>query len=86
MRDVPFQRFFRDIQGLSQHSVMALNSNLEVHGRLEVGLRARHAVHLTHSRVREGPGGTTPARAFVDAAPQETGRRSVSEGCSPNIA
>ncbi|HEX3962570.1 MAG TPA: acyl-CoA dehydrogenase, partial [Trebonia sp.] len=38
MRDVPFQRFYRDIQGLSQHAAMALNSNLEVHGRVEVGL------------------------------------------------
>jgi alkylation response protein AidB-like acyl-CoA dehydrogenase len=38
MRDVPFQRFFRDIQGLSQHAAVALNSNLEVHGRVEVGL------------------------------------------------
>lgn len=38
MRDVPFQRVFRDIQGLSQHAAMALNSNLEVHGRVEVGL------------------------------------------------
>ncbi|HEX3960314.1 MAG TPA: acyl-CoA dehydrogenase family protein [Trebonia sp.] len=38
MRDVPFQRVYRDIQGLSQHAAMALNSNLEVHGRVEVGL------------------------------------------------
>jgi alkylation response protein AidB-like acyl-CoA dehydrogenase len=38
MHDVPFQRVYRDIQGLSQHAAMALNSNLEVHGRVEVGL------------------------------------------------
>ncbi|HEX3961851.1 MAG TPA: hypothetical protein VHZ03_35370 [Trebonia sp.] len=38
MRDVPFQRFHRDIQGLSLHAAMALNSNLEVHGRVAVGL------------------------------------------------
>jgi 3-hydroxy-9,10-secoandrosta-1,3,5(10)-triene-9,17-dione monooxygenase len=38
MRDVPFQRFYRDIQGLSQHAVMALNTNLEVHGRVILGL------------------------------------------------
>jgi hypothetical protein len=38
MRDVPFQRFYLDIQGLSQHTAMALNSNLEVHRRVEVGL------------------------------------------------
>jgi alkylation response protein AidB-like acyl-CoA dehydrogenase len=38
MRDVQFQRFFRDIEGLSQHAAMALHSNLEVHGRVQVGL------------------------------------------------
>lgn len=38
MQDVPFQRFYRDIHGLSLHAAMALNSNLEVHGRVEVGL------------------------------------------------
>ncbi|MEV7085548.1 acyl-CoA dehydrogenase family protein [Streptomyces sp. NPDC093085] len=38
MKDVPFQRFYRDIHGLSQHAAMALNSNLEVHGRVLVGL------------------------------------------------
>lgn len=38
MRNVPMQRFQRDIQGLSLHAAMALNSNLEVHGRVLVGL------------------------------------------------
>jgi 3-hydroxy-9,10-secoandrosta-1,3,5(10)-triene-9,17-dione monooxygenase len=38
MKDVPFQRFYRDIQALSQHAAMLLNTNLEVHGRVIVGL------------------------------------------------
>lgn len=37
-RNVPFQRFHRDIQGLSLHGFMNLNTNLEVHGRVLLGL------------------------------------------------
>ena len=38
MRDVPFQRLYRDIQALSNHASVLLTSNLEVHGRVLVGL------------------------------------------------
>ncbi|MFF3752718.1 acyl-CoA dehydrogenase family protein [Streptomyces sp. NPDC002018] len=38
MRDVPFQRFHRDIRGLSLHALFAFNSNQEVHGRSILGL------------------------------------------------
>ncbi|MBB5857527.1 acyl-CoA dehydrogenase family protein [Amycolatopsis umgeniensis] len=38
MRNSPFQRFFRDIEGLALHGMMTPNSNLEVHGRVELGL------------------------------------------------
>lgn len=37
-RDVPFQRFYRDITGLSLHALFLPSSNLEVQGRVEVGL------------------------------------------------
>ncbi|CAL9568750.1 p-hydroxyphenylacetate 3-hydroxylase, oxygenase component [Actinosynnema sp. ALI-1.44] len=37
-RDVPMQRFHRDIQGFSQHALAALNPNLEVQGRVLLGL------------------------------------------------
>lgn len=37
-RDVPFQRFHRDIQGLSLHALFNINTNLEVYGRELVGL------------------------------------------------
>ncbi|MET7719048.1 acyl-CoA dehydrogenase family protein [Streptomyces sp. NPDC005407] len=38
MRDVPFQRFYRDMQGLSLHALFAFNTNQEVHGRSLLGL------------------------------------------------
>ncbi|WP_319458226.1 MULTISPECIES: acyl-CoA dehydrogenase family protein [unclassified Mycobacterium] len=38
MRDIPFQRVYRDIQALSNHAAVLLTSNLEVHGRVLVGL------------------------------------------------
>jgi alkylation response protein AidB-like acyl-CoA dehydrogenase len=38
MRDVPFQRFHRDIRGLALHALFAFNSNQEVHGRAILGL------------------------------------------------
>lgn len=38
MRDVPFQRFHRDIRGLALHALFAFNSNQEVHGRSILGL------------------------------------------------
>ena len=37
-REVPFQRFHRDILGLSLHGLFLLNTNLEVHGRAILGL------------------------------------------------
>ena len=37
-RDVPFQRFHRDINGLSLHALYLLNANLELHGRTILGL------------------------------------------------
>ncbi|SCF06661.1 acyl-CoA dehydrogenase family protein [Micromonospora chokoriensis] len=37
-RDVPIQRFHRDIQGLSLHGLLLLSTNLEVHGRVLLGL------------------------------------------------
>lgn len=37
-RDVPFQRFHRDINGLSLHALYLLNANLELHGRIILGL------------------------------------------------
>lgn len=37
-RDVPFQRFYRDINGLSLHALYLLNANLELHGRVILGL------------------------------------------------
>jgi 3-hydroxy-9,10-secoandrosta-1,3,5(10)-triene-9,17-dione monooxygenase len=36
--DVPIQRIFRDIEALTLHAALALNTNLEVHGRVIVGL------------------------------------------------
>ncbi|MFE3074335.1 acyl-CoA dehydrogenase family protein [Streptomyces sp. NPDC059247] len=38
MRDVPFQRFHRDIRGLALHALFAFNTNQEVHGRAILGL------------------------------------------------
>ncbi|MFD7428684.1 acyl-CoA dehydrogenase family protein [Streptomyces sp. NPDC059818] len=38
MRDVPLQRFHRDIQGLALHALFAFNTNQEVHGRSILGL------------------------------------------------
>ncbi|MGJ6968259.1 acyl-CoA dehydrogenase family protein [Streptosporangium sp. G11] len=38
MRAAPFQRFFRDIEGLALHGMMTPNPNLEVHGRVVLGL------------------------------------------------
>ncbi|WP_327232562.1 acyl-CoA dehydrogenase family protein [Streptomyces sp. NBC_01317] len=38
MRDVPFQRFHRDIRGLALHALFAFNTNQEVHGRSILGL------------------------------------------------
>jgi 3-hydroxy-9,10-secoandrosta-1,3,5(10)-triene-9,17-dione monooxygenase len=37
-RDVPFQRFYRDITGLSLHALFTPNTNLELHGRVLLGL------------------------------------------------
>ncbi|MFD0205376.1 MULTISPECIES: acyl-CoA dehydrogenase family protein [Saccharothrix] len=37
-RAVPLQRFHRDIQGLAQHGLLLLSTNLEVHGRVLLGL------------------------------------------------
>jgi 3-hydroxy-9,10-secoandrosta-1,3,5(10)-triene-9,17-dione monooxygenase len=37
-RSVPIQRFHRDIQGLALHGMILLNSSLEVHGRVLLGL------------------------------------------------
>lgn len=34
----PFQRFYRDMEGLSLHGMMTPNINLEVHGRVLLGL------------------------------------------------
>lgn len=36
--DVPIQRIFRDIEALALHAALALNTNLEVHGRVILGL------------------------------------------------
>ncbi|MEU5665738.1 acyl-CoA dehydrogenase family protein [Streptomyces longwoodensis] len=38
MRDVPLQRFHRDVRGLALHALYAFNSNMEVHGRSILGL------------------------------------------------
>ncbi|SOE07387.1 acyl-CoA dehydrogenase family protein [Streptomyces sp. Ag109_G2-15] len=38
MRDVPFQRFHRDLRGLALHALFAFNTNQEVHGRALLGL------------------------------------------------
>ncbi|MFD8642806.1 acyl-CoA dehydrogenase family protein [Streptomyces zaomyceticus] len=38
MRDVPFQRYHRDIRGLALHALFAFNTNQEVHGRAILGL------------------------------------------------
>ncbi|SDD09608.1 acyl-CoA dehydrogenase family protein [Actinokineospora iranica] len=35
---MPIQRFFRDIQGISMHAVMTPNANLELYGRVLLGL------------------------------------------------
>ncbi|MEV7727471.1 acyl-CoA dehydrogenase [Streptomyces sp. NPDC087917] len=37
-RDVPIQRYHRDITGLSLHAMFAFNTNQEVHGRALLGL------------------------------------------------
>ncbi|MFG2877686.1 acyl-CoA dehydrogenase family protein [Streptomyces sp. NPDC048337] len=37
-RDVPIQRYHRDITGLSLHAMFAFNTNQEVHGRAILGL------------------------------------------------
>lgn len=37
-RSAPLQRFHRDIQGLALHGLLLLNTNLEVHGRVLLGL------------------------------------------------
>ncbi|ONK09793.1 acyl-CoA dehydrogenase family protein [Streptomyces sp. MP131-18] len=37
-RSAPFQRFYRDLEGLSLHGMMAPATNLEVHGRALLGL------------------------------------------------
>lgn len=37
-RDLPLQRCHRDIEALSLHAALALNPNLEVHGRVLVGM------------------------------------------------
>lgn len=37
-RSVPMQRFFRDIQGFAQHALLLLSTNLEVQGRVLLGL------------------------------------------------
>ncbi|AJE82580.1 MULTISPECIES: acyl-CoA dehydrogenase family protein [Streptomyces] len=38
MRDVPFQRFHRDLRGLALHALFAFTTNQEVHGRALLGL------------------------------------------------
>ncbi|GAA5052644.1 acyl-CoA dehydrogenase family protein [Streptomyces similanensis] len=38
LRDVPFQRFHRDLRGLSLHALFAFHTNQEVHGRALLGL------------------------------------------------
>ncbi|WP_175410427.1 acyl-CoA dehydrogenase family protein [Streptomyces sp. TRM64462] len=38
MRDVPFQRYHRDMRGLALHALFAFNTNQEVHGRALLGL------------------------------------------------
>ncbi|MET9804127.1 acyl-CoA dehydrogenase family protein [Streptomyces sp. NPDC006368] len=38
MRDVPFQRYHRDMRGLALHALFAFNTNQEVHGRAILGL------------------------------------------------
>lgn len=37
-RDVPLQRFHRDIQGFSLHALVQLEANLEVQGRVLLGM------------------------------------------------
>lgn len=37
-KSLPIQRFFRDIEGFSQHALLNLETNLEVHGRSILGL------------------------------------------------
>ncbi|ACU38533.1 acyl-CoA dehydrogenase family protein [Actinosynnema pretiosum subsp. pretiosum] len=37
-RDVPFQRFHRDMLGLSLHALFLFNTNMELHGRVLLGL------------------------------------------------
>ncbi|MFG2879455.1 hypothetical protein ACGFYU_31370 [Streptomyces sp. NPDC048337] len=37
-RSVALQRFHRDIEGLSLHALVQLNANLEVQGRVLLGL------------------------------------------------
>ncbi|MFJ6676112.1 acyl-CoA dehydrogenase family protein [Actinosynnema sp. NPDC091369] len=37
-RDVPFQRFHRDMLGLSIHALFLFNTNMELHGRVILGL------------------------------------------------
>ncbi|MEV5342486.1 acyl-CoA dehydrogenase family protein [Streptomyces sp. NPDC052676] len=38
MKDVPFQRYHRDLRGLALHALFAFNTNQEVHGRAILGL------------------------------------------------
>ncbi|GEC08101.1 acyl-CoA dehydrogenase [Streptomyces spinoverrucosus] len=37
-RSVPLQRFFRDVEGFSLHGFLLLSTNLELHGRVLLGL------------------------------------------------
>ncbi|WP_328422304.1 acyl-CoA dehydrogenase family protein [Streptomyces sp. NBC_00443] len=37
-RSLPIQRFFRDVQGISMHAMMTPDANLEVYGRVLLGL------------------------------------------------
>ncbi|MFI6084339.1 acyl-CoA dehydrogenase family protein [Streptomyces sp. NPDC051217] len=37
-REQHFQRFYRDVEGLTRHGMMTPNTNLELHGRLLLGL------------------------------------------------
>jgi alkylation response protein AidB-like acyl-CoA dehydrogenase len=37
LRKEPFQRFYRDVQGLSRHGMMTPNTNLELQGRVLLG-------------------------------------------------
>ncbi|MFD9734916.1 acyl-CoA dehydrogenase family protein [Umezawaea sp. NPDC059074] len=37
-RDVPFQRFHRDMLGLANHALFLFNTNMEVHGRVLLGI------------------------------------------------